>query len=443
MDGSVTRTTHQSFGSRLSNSCVSMLVGPLFVIVAIWLLVWNEGNAVTAHRSLDEGSKLTISLPTPDTIDPSYEGKLVHLIGRAETDVSLQDAVFGVTPSEKVLKLQRNAEMYQWAQHARTQTKKNTGGSTTTTTVYSYSKEWKSELVPSGNFENPTGHDNPYYMPYKADAFVADPITMGAFTLPYDLVNRMNWLVNLPDTLSVDTIPDDTLRDQAHLYSNNGYYIGNNPAVPELGDSRITYQVVQSQTISVVAQQLGTSFGSYATKAGKSILLIERGTHSAEEMYQHAHAAATTSAWLFRLMGFILVYIGLRMLMQPLTVAADVLPCLGNLVGGVTSCILVPIALIISLTVIALSWVAYRPFLAGSFLLAVAGLVYYRIRNKRSGTPVVAQAYVIGEMEEHDMELQPQNTFTQNAQAYVIGEMEEHDLELQPHNTFKENRFKD
>ncbi len=45
-------------------------------------------------------------------------------------------------------------------------------------------------------------------MPYTAEAFVADPITMGAFTLPYDLVNRMNCLVNLPDTLSVETITD-------------------------------------------------------------------------------------------------------------------------------------------------------------------------------------------------------------------------------------------
>jgi hypothetical protein len=393
------------------------------VIAAIWLLVWNEGNAVTAHRSLDEGSKVTISLPTADTIDPSYEAKLVHLIGRAETNVSLQDTLFGVTPSENVLKLKRSAEMYQWTQHESSQTKKNTGGSSTTTTTYSYSQEWKSELKPSSNFENPTGHENPSYMPYTADAFVADPITMGAFTLPSDLVGRMNWLVNLPDTLSVDTIPDKSLRNKTHPYS-NGYFIGENPSFPQVGDSRVAFQVVKPQTISVVAQQLGNSLGSYGTKAGKRILLLESGTHSAEEMYQHAQNAATAQAWVIRLIGLILVYIGLLMLIQPLTVAADVLPFLGNLVGGITSCILFPISLIISLTVIALSWVVYRPFLAGSFLLSVAGLVYYRTtRNKRGGT-VLAQAYVVGDMEEHDLELQPQ-------------------MELQPQNTFKEKTFKD
>jgi flagellar biosynthesis component FlhA len=70
------------------------------------------------------------------------------------------------------------------------------------------------------------------------------------------------------------------------------------------------------------------------------------------------------------------------------------------------------VALIISLTVIALSWVAYRPFLSGPCLSAMAGFVYYRIRNRQhqpSSAAVVAQAYAITDTdtEEHDLELQP------------------------------------
>jgi hypothetical protein len=101
---------------------------------------------------------------------------------------------------------------------------------------------------------------------------------------------------------------------------------------------------------------------------------------------------------------------------------------------GTVFFLLLPVAFIISLIVITLSWVAYRPFLASPFLAivadnnkslfwgltlclffhlsAVAGFVYYRIRNRQhqlSSASVVPEADVITytEGEEHDLELQP------------------------------------
>jgi len=86
--------------------------------------------------------------------------------------------------------------------------------------------------------------------------------------------------------------------------------------------------------------------------------------------------------WIMRVVGFAVMYGGLQSMVQPLSVLADVIPCLGDLVGTVTSCVVCPVAFILSSTIIALAWIAYRPFLAIPFLLLLVGSVSYLIRNR-------------------------------------------------------------
>ena len=77
--------------------------------------------------------------------------------------------------------------------------------------------------------------------------------------------------------------------------------------------------------------------------------------------------------WLFRLAGFLAMYIGLGMVLKPLSVLADVLPILGDIVGIGTSIVSGLIAFVCSLVTIAIAWVLYRPVL-GIALLVLAAL---------------------------------------------------------------------
>jgi hypothetical protein len=387
-----TEVTHQSYFERLGNSVKGMAFGLLLVMGAIALLVWNEGNAVAEHRALDEGNDVVVSLPTISTVDPSYQGKLVHLVGSVETQDKLQDDLFGVTPSNYVLKMQRSVEMYQWVEHSQTQTKKNTGGSTTTTTTYTYNLEWKSDLINSNSFmEKSSNRQNPTSFRYQRASFTADPITLGAFTLSDAAINRMNWFTKYTEPLSVKNITDGGLRNATKVTSDNGFYIGKNALAPAVGDMRVSYQVVNSVTVSVVAQQVGDGFlSAYPTNAGRSILLLERGAFSSDAMFEEAHDDTTTLAWVLRFVGFLMMYIGFLMIVQPLSTLADVLPFLGNLVGGTLACMLFPVALSFSLIIIALAWIAYRPVVAICILLGVGGVsfgyYYYFVRPQQGET---------------------------------------------------------
>ncbi len=68
MPDSFTVTTSRSFGSRLGNSFLGLVVGPILVIVAIALLWWNEGRAVRAIVGLDEAASQVVEVAGLGTV---------------------------------------------------------------------------------------------------------------------------------------------------------------------------------------------------------------------------------------------------------------------------------------------------------------------------------------------------------------------------------------
>ena len=72
------------------------------------------------------------------------------------------------------------------------------------------------------------------------------------------------------------------------------------------------------------------------------------------------------------------------MFFAPLSVIADVLPFLGTLVGWGTGAVSFVLALIISLIIIAVAWLYYRPILAGSLLAAAAVLLVWMVVKSRA-----------------------------------------------------------
>jgi hypothetical protein len=70
------------------------------------------------------------------------------------------------------------------------------------------------------------------------------------------------------------------------------------------------------------------------------------------------------------------------MVLKPLSVLADVLPILGNIVEIGNGLVAGVIALVCSLVTIAIAWIFYRPVLA-IVLLLVAGAAIFLLWKKR------------------------------------------------------------
>ena len=158
-----------------------------------------------------------------------------------------------------------------------------------------------------------------------------------------------------------------------YMYYNGGFYRGN-PRQLSVGDVRVTFEYIPgSGTISLISGQQGDTFAPYQTKYNQ-IELVERGVVSPEAMFKHAHNANSMICWALRLVGFLMMFFGLKMILEPLKVLADVVPFIGTIVGMGTGFIAFILAAGLSLITIAIGWVYYRPLIG--IPLLIAGLVF-------------------------------------------------------------------
>ena len=118
---------------------------------------------------------------------------------------------------------------------------------------------------------------------------------------------------------------------------------------------------------------------------GGTIELVATGVRSAESMFEAAHAENTALTWGLRVLGFVLMFIGIGLVLRPLSVLADVLPILGKIVGSGTSLIAGLVAAVLSLLTISIAWLFYRPLLGITLLVVAAGLTYL-LRTKLQGS---------------------------------------------------------
>lgn len=416
-----TEVTTQSWGSRLSNSIKGLVFDLLLIAASALLLFWNEGRAVKTAQALDEGAEKVIPVESNATVDPANENQLVHMSGQAVTNETLTDPQFGLTLPAIALK--RTVEYYQWVEESESHEEKQMGGSTRTVTTYTYTRKWCDEPKNSANFKEP-GHDNFVACQVEDATLYANQVQFGAFRLSPGQVQRVDKdrAVNLTqyplaptpgcrhfvngNVLTISRAdfhpaqapvyaPEGQPQYQQQPYQQPQYqqpqyqqqpyqqqYQPAGPAapMPNIGDVRITWTYAAPQeTLSLIAVQTGDTFKGYRAKSGYHVNLLYMGVCTPEQMFERAHFENKVLLWLLRAVGWLLMYIGLRCLFSVLSVLADVVPFLGNLVEvglGIASFLL---SFIFSLLIIAVAWLWYRPLLSLA-LLGIAVACYFLLR---------------------------------------------------------------
>ena len=201
--------------------------------------------------------------------------------------------------------------------------------------------------------------------------------------------------VSSPDILNGRTISIEN--------SNSMIYIGNSTSSPVVGDTRITFSTLVADDISLVAllmkdndndqtgsDQTGGTLEPYITKGGRDLLLFSRGIVTSDELFETAYAANTTTTWILRFVGWLMMFIGISSVFMPLVVFVDIIPLIGDVMeAGLENFIVPMISCCIScpctLLVISIGWIFYRPVFAIISILVMGGILYlmYTLVNNR------------------------------------------------------------
>ncbi len=381
---SYTEVTSTNWFSRLGQSFKSVGTGLLIFIASFVVLFWNESSAVKNIHGLEEGQSKVVSLAEPK-VDTANNDKLVHISGEAITGETLTDSLLDV--SVNAIHLVRTVEMYQWKQVTSSKTEKKLGGKEEETIEYRYEKGWSSTVINSSEFKRPEGHSNPAVMEFQGAQFQAQKVTVGEFSLPVGLINKISDGDDVQ--INQDNLSPE-LQGRARVQGSE-VYVGYNPANPQIGDLKIKLRVVKPQKVSIIAQQRGNTFQAYQPKEGNSILWLSSGIVSAEQMFQGAISAEGTKTWLFRLLGFVMMYIGITMIFKPIVVFGDVVPIVGNILNFGIGLFSFIVSAALTLVTIAIAWLFARPLLGISLLvLGIGGFVAFKAMGKKKAAQTPA-----------------------------------------------------
>ena len=381
--------TKNSYGSRVKKSAGGVGTGFLMLIAGIVLLFWNEGRTVKTTRTIKEVDKLAVEMQDISTVNPEFEGKVIHAIGDATTDDILTDTYFGI--ARNAVKLSATPEYYQWVEQKHEEHKDKVGGGEEVITTYTYEKQWVYSPQNSSNFADPdyqNANNRPSIFPeMSSESLQAQNVAFGAYRLPASLIGQMSNSQPFEVTISDDRLAEvnaaakklynDPTNDYISV-SNNVVYLGRNSSTPEIGDMRITYTEVLPGEVSIISKVVGDTFEAYhSEKNDKDFNVLTEGSHSKTEMIATAKSQNKMLAWALRLLGILLLYMGFKSIFGILDTLAKVLPFLSSIVSLGTGLVAGILALALGLIIIAIAWIWYRPLLGILLLAFVVAMIWF------------------------------------------------------------------
>jgi hypothetical protein len=387
-------TSSVSWFDRLGSSFRGIGVGLLLIAAGSILLWWNEGNFVATGVALNEAQAVTQELGDIAKPDTAKNGQLVHATGPAATKDILVDPVFGL--SLNAIRLERTVEYFQWVEHSKTETKKKLGGGEETVTTYTYAQQWAKAPVNSSEFKDPNAAKakvNTVLANIENFKAQAANVSFGAYRLPDFMISAIGDATPPQVTLSeattanlqnqvalswrnVQAVPQTSpeISQLVHV-SGNTVMLSASPAVPQIGDVRVTFMETRPGTVSLIAKLNGDTFERFHASNGKTIDMLVMGTRSLEDMYSAAHSSNAVMTWILRLAGVCLVIFGLKLIVTPLAVLASVIPLLGTIVDVGAGLVGVLLGLAWSLVIIAIAWLRFRPLIGLGMVGVAAALI--------------------------------------------------------------------
>lgn len=348
------------------------LIGALFglgMFAGAFFLLWsNEGRINYANIADDSISAPAIQ---ENTI---LQGELVALEGDLISRHFLNDPIF--IEDTLYIQFNRKAEMFAWEETKVTEDED---------TYYEYSAEWTDSPENSNSFS-----DSSFFNPEM-------PFDSLSFTVPTANINLYGIdtsTVLFPEPEKVD-LTNERIRNEivnsSDVSIHNDYiYIGYATLdSPEIGDLRISFTAVPQQNnvtaFGIIIEDQLLPFIFDGDESLYRIFFVDR-----ENAIIQMDEEYTAALWGARFAGFTLLWCAMFLLLNPITIIISFLPILEKAGAWFLVAITFPIAAVISILLILVSFLAHNPFVLIGFIslalfaiAAIAGGLFYLDKRKK------------------------------------------------------------
>lgn len=303
----------------------ALFLGSVLLLASLAMLASNENNVLAYRAAAMRHGGVVVNATRSGPTDAN-NGEMVRVAGIPRIVHPAVDPWFGVRADVPLM--WRVTEMFQWREI-------DYAGSTT------YELEWVDHPIDSSSFKHPAHHRNPSSMPFGSERFLAGEVRLDGFLLSPRLVLAMPGREDITPDLG-------NLRPNmaASFRPWKGTLVtSRDPASPQLGDVRVSWQAAPLQAVTIIAQnQDGTLTPASGVADGKGFQL-QVGKLKVVDL-QPDLPGVPYLPWLWRVLSLVLAVAGAHMLLRSARLRGDgLLPALGiaiALVSGLAGVMWIP-----------------------------------------------------------------------------------------------------
>lgn len=322
---------------------VSILFGIFFVLVGCMLIFYNEDRNVNQIKKALEASQEYVEVDSNEVLEEN-EDKLVTMIGTLSFDeASLVDPEFGIS-APGTMYLRREVEVCQYQEVKKRDKLFHE--------YYDYELVWSRDYIDGSKF-HAEGYNNPK-PPYETKTFYANNVKVGAYKLEKDEYTLLT---------NEQVVKIDSNKKFKGTYTVFDNYImsGDSMVNPKLGDIRIRYYYNVNSLVSVFARQHDGYITEYITKNGESINYLIGGRMEASTFVNTIRYEVNDSVFFTRVICFIFNALGFVLILSPFYKSFSNLKIFGKLVGKSVNIAAASFGVAVSLFILALPWLFYKP----------------------------------------------------------------------------------
>ena len=308
--------------------------------------------------------------------ESTEDNTLAYTVGSMEVENPASDLFI----NQNFLTIVRTVEMYGYQE---TQTTTNGVDS------YSYNKAWVLGANPTNEWLG-TVAERPVDIPQDYDVWAANApvkqtaistgISMNGVPVLYEFLYYTGYKSFVP---SEQHIADNRYNIQGdYLY----YSVQGNGTLsqPKLGDLRLSFSVIElSQEGLLLGEYTENQWNRYTTENGNLVFRFFAGETSITNVISILQAEYEMFIWIIRIVGFLMMFIGLILAFKPLTSLFKFVPFFGDVGTFVLSIGLFVVSLVLSTLTILISLLLQNIFLlVGLIAILLVGGVFLLQKRK-------------------------------------------------------------
>ena len=370
------KVTTQSYGSKIFNSFAGAIIGIILFLGSFVVLYINEGR-----------ENLSIIADEAKIVTEANKGDIAYIEGNLDADVYATDAYLA---TDNYIFIDRNVEMYAYVETEHNEKHDNVGGSTTTITTYTYNLEWTASPKNSTSFQGDS-NELPVNIPSDYNNWIsskplstntkASGLSIGEYNLDDSIfISGKTSLALTTENIDLSELKNSTVSRQ-YIYAGNQENIS--ATTPKIGDIRISYSVVKNDVEGIAfGKKDNNSLSSYTTEKGNELYRFFGETTTKDGAVNLLDTEHKTTTWIFRLIGWLLMFIGLLLISGPVSNVLSVIPIFSKFSRLIFGLIALVVSLVFSALTIIISVVLHN-FWAAIIIIAIIIIITVVVLSRK------------------------------------------------------------